>query len=158
MNSDSTELQELIDEVWENPLSHEGFDISEMWEAVWEECDVEEILCKLSYGDTSAFSVFFNFGVDRFNAGNFQKADSAFGKAHELEPKNAHVYYYMGRRMGELRGAIINFEKALEINPNYLNAKRQCIDASRTLIEDAHDGVPYEEWAEQWVNADASCI
>ena len=68
---------------------------------------------------------YFNQGVEKYQAGNYQGAIDDWSKAIEINPQNATSYYnrgYAKYKLQEYQGAILDYTKAIEINPQYANA------------------------------------
>jgi tetratricopeptide (TPR) repeat protein len=63
---------------------------------------------------------FFNSGIKKNKAGDYQGAIEDYTKALEINPKNSYSYYNRGNSKSKLKdylGAIEDFTKAIEINP-----------------------------------------
>lgn len=75
------------------------------------------------------FNVTFNLGDSYYKQGNYQGAIAAFGNAGSGEAGpgfKEKVFYNIGNaffRLGKLEEAIASYKKALEINPNDMDAK-----------------------------------
>jgi import receptor subunit TOM70 len=65
-------------------------------------------------------------GIQELYAGNLIDAESSLNKAFEEDPLNPEVYFYRGKvhwQSGNFNLAINDFQKALEINPHYNQAR-----------------------------------
>jgi Tfp pilus assembly protein PilF len=65
-------------------------------------------------------------GIQQLYTGNLIEAESSLNKAFEDEPLNPEVYFYRGKvywQGGNLNLAMNDFQKALEINPHYNQAR-----------------------------------
>ena len=63
---------------------------------------------------------YFNQGVEKYEAGNYQGAIDDWSKAIEINPQNADAHYNRGSAMnnlGNYQGAIADFTKAIELDP-----------------------------------------
>ncbi|WP_051410946.1 tetratricopeptide repeat protein [Synechococcus sp. CC9616] len=63
---------------------------------------------------------YFNQGVEKYEAGNYQGAIDDFNKAIEINPQDADAYNNRGGakiELGDYQGAIDDWSKAIEINP-----------------------------------------
>ena len=68
---------------------------------------------------------YFNQGVEKYWAGNYQGAIADYNKALEINPDDATAYSYRGvakGTLGDYRGAVADYTKAIEINPQYAAA------------------------------------
>lgn len=68
----------------------------------------------------------FDKAINELHAGNLAEAIYQFTKAIENDPLNADAYFYRGkalRQNGDMVGALNDFRKTLEINPNHNQAK-----------------------------------
>ena len=81
---------------------------------------------------------YFNQGVEKYEAGNYQGAIDDWSKAIEINPQNANTYNNRGSAkddLGDYQGAIADYTKAIEINPQYANAY-QNRGIARELVND----------------------
>lgn len=69
---------------------------------------------------------YLNAGINQLSAGNLNEAETLFNKAITENPNNAEAFFNRGkvnRQRGKFSEAINDFQKALDINPNYNQAK-----------------------------------
>ena len=68
---------------------------------------------------------YFNQGVEKYNAGNYQGAIDDYTKSIEMNSQNADAYYNRGIAKydsEDYQGAIDDYTKAIEIDPEYTSA------------------------------------
>ncbi len=68
---------------------------------------------------------YLNSGINELSAGNLSEAEVLLTKAIEANPMNAEAFYYRGkvkRQKGNFSEAINDFQRALDINPNFNQA------------------------------------
>lgn len=80
---------------------------------------------KLVAKDPANRQAWVQLGNDYFDTDQTQKAITAYGKALELDPKDANVLTDQGvmyRKMGWFDKAVANFEKANQIDPRHVQS------------------------------------
>ncbi|HED00461.1 MAG TPA: tetratricopeptide repeat protein [Proteobacteria bacterium] len=77
---------------------------------------------------------FFNRGKELFEKKDYAKARVEFKNAIQVDPKFADAYYWLGKAefaLQNVRGAFGSFSKAVELNPDHLEAQ---IDLARIYL------------------------
>jgi len=70
----------------------------------------------------------FNYGVERLNSRDFERAQHHFGRALEMQPDAEHVYYTMALccgLAGDGTGACENLKRAIDLEPKNRILARQ---------------------------------
>lgn len=68
----------------------------------------------------------FDNGIQALHAGKLEEAERLLTLAIDDDPKDSESFYYRGKtrwQRGDLSAALNDFYKALDINPNYNQAK-----------------------------------
>ena len=68
---------------------------------------------------------YFNSGIKKHKAGQFEVAIAEFDSAIEINPEDSEVYYNRGTAKSKLKqfqAAIVDFDKAIELNSKYSEA------------------------------------
>ncbi len=76
------------------------------------------------YAQNSA-EEYFNSGVKKADAGDYEGAIEDYNKAIKINPKLSEAYHNKGvakAYLGDYRGALKDFDKAIEINPMFAEA------------------------------------
>ena len=76
-------------------------------------------------GNNNDSLAYYNRGISKYNAKDYEGAMSDYTKAIEINPKYADAYYNRGISKYDLenyQGAISDYTKAIEINPKYADA------------------------------------
>ena len=105
---------------------------------------------------------YYNQGVDKYNAGNYQGAIDDYTKAIDVDPQNAYAYYNRGKAKYDLldyQGAIADYTKAIEINPQHAVAydnrcyTRNSLGDHKGAISDCNKAIViYPQYAGAYAN------
>lgn len=93
-------------------------------------------------------------GNDAFKSGDFAAAVEAYSAILDAGHESADLYYNMGNayyRMEELGQAVLNYERALRIQPNFRDA-RQNLELTQSKTEDQIAPLP-EVFLTKWARA-----
>ena len=94
------------------------------------------------YGDTAKLHV--DVGVNHLDKKRYLEAYKAFRQALELDPNYAEAYYYLGKvykAQGFTKEAIVEFQLALRIKPDYLAAKRELDSLTKSYEADINQQI-----------------
>ncbi len=84
------------------------------------------LLCSLKGYATANYSVQWQKGTTCYQQMKYDSAAYFFEQIAALKPKNAEVYYNLGNtyyRLNRIGPAVVNYQRALKINPAYKEAK-----------------------------------
>jgi len=100
-----------------------------------------------------------NRGVQAYNDGQWETAANAWGALNDAGIENAVVYYNLGNawfKIGEYPKAILNYERALKLNPSYADARFN-LEFANSQIKDKIDEVP-EFVLKSWMRKLCYCL
>jgi tetratricopeptide (TPR) repeat protein len=84
------------------------------------------------------YANFFNTGIEHLNAENLKGASDAFGFATRIDPRKTGAFLNLGytqTQLGDLDAAIQSFERAIEIDPQSLDARNYLWDALNRKLQ-----------------------
>lgn len=84
------------------------------------------LLCFQKAMPQDRLSILWQKGNDFYKSKIYDSAAFCYEQIASLKPKNADVYYNLGNtyyRLNKIGHAVLNFERALKINPNFKEAK-----------------------------------
>ena len=90
-----------------------------------------------NYSEDKSFASFYNtYGYSLLNQEKYEEAIKYFKKQVELKPENANSYDSLGdgyRAIGNLKEAVNQYQKALDIDPNYEPSKNNLAEVTVEL-------------------------
>lgn len=83
-------------------------------------------------------------GVNHFYKNRYMEAYKEFKQALEVDPNYAEAYYYLGRlykAQGFTKEAIVEFQLAVRLKPDYLAAKRELEELTKSYESDINQQI-----------------
>ena len=126
-----------------NPNSYYYENLSRLYEKEKKIEILEEALEKIDCG----YEIYYLLGLAYKNIKNFEKAEKAYLKAIELNPKNENITYNLASLyllLNKPQKAIEYFKKTIELNPNDIEAK-YFLSLAYFRVKDYETGCKYFE-------------
>lgn len=95
------------------------------------------LLCSTAMASTVKMHI--DIGLNHFHRNRFLEAFREFKAATEKDPRNPEAHFNLGRvykAQGFLKEAMMQYQIALQLNPNYLSAQRELAELRQILTQD----------------------